>query len=187
MNRIVVLRVFGTAAYIFFILSVFVPFLQAQWIGISIPEMRPGLIRLWSFKGTFSFLRMMNGNGIVVEEYWFADYWCRVQGKGALGVWIEPLLIFIFEAQVLTFPTVILALWKMKCSHFLLAFLLNVFILSCMCLVNEALGLYYLRKFDVGFWFTLCAAGLFFITTLLMFLSTKSLPKTLPNRSYVVG
>jgi hypothetical protein len=132
MNRIVVLRVFGTAAYISFISSVFVPFLQAQWIGISIPEMRPGLIRLWSFKGTFSFLRMMNGNGIVVEEYWFADYWCRVQGKGALGVWIEPLLIFIFEAQVLTFPTVISALWKMKCSHFLLAFLLNVFILSCM-------------------------------------------------------
>jgi hypothetical protein len=50
---------------------------------------------------------MMNGKGIVIEEYWFADYWCGVQRKGALGVWIEPLLIYIFEAQVLTFPTVI--------------------------------------------------------------------------------
>jgi hypothetical protein len=128
---------------------------------------------------------MMNGKGIVVEEYWFADYWCRVQGKGALGVWIEPLLIFIFEAQVLTFPTVISALWKMKCSHFLLAFLLKSSYFPA-CLVKEALGRYYPRKFDAGSWFTLCSAGLFFITTLLTFLSTKSLPRTLPSRSCAV-
>jgi len=107
MNRIVVLRVFGTAAYIFFILSVSFHSFKLSELGFLFLRCVPGSIRLWSFKGTFSFLGMMNGKGIVIEEYWFADYWCGVQGKGALGVWIEPLLIYIFEAQVLTFPTVI--------------------------------------------------------------------------------
>jgi len=56
-----------------FIISIFVPFLQATWRGIGIPEIRPGPQTFWSFKGTIEYWYLDHGR--VVNEFWFSDYW----------------------------------------------------------------------------------------------------------------
>jgi len=160
------LRFLVALTCVLFIVSIFCPFLQAQTGLIGIPERSPGPILLWSFRGTYEYWEKP-GRGLVVEGWWFADYWYRVHDRGALGVWIGPLLIFMFEAQVFTALFAALAILRLKRSLLLLSTLLNVFTLFCMWFVSQALSNYYAKEFQAGFWITFLTPALFLTTILL--------------------
>ena len=158
------LRVLGASACALFIVSIFLPFLQAQWVGLRIPEAYIGPTVLWSFKETHEYGYM--GQGIVVEEWWFADHWSRGEFGPGLGSWVGPFLIFMFEAQVFTVLFAALAIFKVKPYLFLSPTIPNVFTIFCMWFVSYALGSWYAKTFEAGFWLTFPSATLFLVASL---------------------
>jgi len=163
LNRQIALRIIGASACALFILSIFLPFLQAQWFGGGIPEEVSGPQVLWSFKETDEHGYM--GGRVVVDELWFADYWSRGFSL-RLGYWVGPCLIFMLEAQAFTVLFAALAIFKVKPYLFLSSAILNAFTTFCMWFVSYALDSWYARTFQAGFWLTFCSATLFFVALL---------------------
>jgi len=164
LNRKIVLRVLGASACALFTLSIFLPFLQAQWFGMRIPEAVIGPEVLWSFKETYEYGYM--GHNLVVEEWWFAGYWSRGEFGPGLGSWGGPFLIFMFEAQAFTVLFAALAIFKVRPYLFLSSTILNVFTAFCMWFVSYALSYWYAKTFQAGFWLTFCSATVFFVAFL---------------------
>jgi hypothetical protein len=163
LNRQVELRFIGASACALFILSIFVPFLQAQWIDGRIPEVFPGPEALWSFKEAYEYGYL--GRGVIREEYWFAYYWGRGFSLG-LGYWIGSFLIFMFEAQFFTVLFAGLAIFKLKPYLILSSLILNAFTIFCMWFVSYALDSYYEIAFQTGFFLPFCSATLFLVALL---------------------
>ena len=147
-----------------FLVSIFLPFLRAQWFGLVIPETYPGPEYFWSFKQTYEYWDLSTGKFRVARgEWWFADYWSRIgQGIGTPRVWIPPLLICILDTQVFTVLLGVLAILKAK-SRFLLisTVIFNVSTIFCMVLVSCVLDSWYLKISQPGFWLTLASATMF--------------------------
>ena len=160
MKAEMLLRFLVALTCVLFIVSIFCPFLQVIY-GSEFPEHRLCIICMWSFKGTLE----CRGYVLVVEEWWFADYWRKVCDRWA--VWIGPSLIFMLEAQGFTALFAALAILRLKRSFLLLSTLLNVFTSFCMWFVRQALSNYYWKEFQAGFWLTFLTAALFLTTTLL--------------------
>ena len=167
LNRKTVLRVIGASGCALFILSMLLPFLQAQWIGMKIPEAAIGPEDLWSFKKTYIHGYMGDHSVIRVEEYWFADYWNRGgELSHELGSWVGPFLIFMFEAQVFTVLFAALTILKVKPYLFLSSAILNGFTTFCMGFVTYAMSRWYEKTLQAGFWITFCSAALFVVAFL---------------------
>ena len=161
------MRVICASACVLFLLSIFLPFLQAQWVGASIPEEINGPQVLWSFKETDEHGNM--GGGVFVDEFWFAYYWSQAPiqlGSVELGYWVGPLLIFMFEAQFFTVLFAALAIFKLKQYLFLSSLILNAFTTFCMWFVRYAMDSSYAITFQAGFWLTFCSATLFLVAFL---------------------
>lgn len=152
-----------------FLVSIFLPFLQVwrlEWIGF--PEMRPGPQTFWSFKGRFEWWTI---GGNKVTEPWFADYWSQMSYfvfvAQPLGSWITPVLIFMFEAQVVTILSALLAIFRLKPYLLVLSTGFNAFTTFCMWFISEALSSWYSKRFEAGFWVSFPSAALFLLAFLL--------------------
>jgi hypothetical protein len=177
LKRKTVLRFLVAFACFLFTVSVFCPFLQAQWFGMHIPEVQPRPEYFWSFKETYEFAR--TPDGFVVEEYWFEDYWCRGRIYDiTLGPWIAPALIFMLGAQVFTVLFATLAIFYVKPYLLLSSTVLTVFTMFCMWFVSNTLSHWYIKKFEAGFWLSLLSVTLFIAA---MLLSWKRLQKAKPT------
>lgn len=150
-----------------FIISIFCPFLQATWLGASIPEIHRGPATFWSFKEREVSWGLWHG--VVIEERWFADYWWRVGiYADPLELWIGPVLIFMLEAQVLTVLFAALAILKIKPYLLLSSTILNVLTVFCMWFVSYALNPeHYQKNLELGFLLSFSSAVLFFVVFIL--------------------
>ena len=151
------LRLLIAFALVLLSLSFINPFLSQTPFSIAIPEERPvGPLLFWSFKGSQEFWR--TGRGIIVKEFWFADWWKRADWYAygnPLSVWVEPALILMFEAQVLVFVFSALAILQMKRTYMLPPLILNIFIALDMWLIVQATTNHNIIEFKPGFWLTI--------------------------------
>ena len=162
------LRLLIVFALVLFSLSFINPFLLQAPLLISIPEERPGAVLFWSFKGSQVFWRLEKG--LVVMEWWLADWWKRADRyayRNPLSMWVEPALILMLEAQILTFVFSALAILRMKRTYMLPPLILNIFITFDMWLAAQATTNHATTEFEAGFWLTIPSAAAFLIALIL--------------------
>ncbi|MGC9095057.1 MAG: hypothetical protein ACP5IM_05560 [Candidatus Bathyarchaeia archaeon] len=167
--RLIVLRLLIAFALVLFSLSFINPFLSQTPFSISIPEKIPGPVLFWSFKGSQEFWGLEQG--LVAEEFWFADWWRRADWyayRNPLSVWVEPALILMLEAQILAFVFSALAILRMKRTYMLPPLILNVFIAFDMWLIAQATINHAIIEFKAGFWLTI-PSTVAFLTALILF------------------
>ncbi|MGC8998850.1 MAG: hypothetical protein ACP5JW_05595 [Candidatus Bathyarchaeia archaeon] len=70
-------------------------------------------------------------------------------------MWVEPALILMFEAQILTFVFSALAMLRMKRTYMLPPLILNIFIVFNMWLIAQATTNHAITEFKAGFWLTI--------------------------------
>jgi len=168
-------RVLTALACFLFVISIFFPFLQVTWRGVSIPEFHPGPENLWSFKGTIEYW-ILDG-GLVRREFWFSEYWFQrfqlwATQNEMLENWIGPFLILILISQILVTAFSISAVFMAKNKLFLYsAVVFNAFLLLCMLFVTFALDYDYDKYLSIGFW--LSSGGSLALFAAALFLSRK--------------
>jgi len=148
--------------------TILLPFLRATW-GYD-PSYRTTDL-LWSFKKVNIYHQ--EWIAVVEEEQstqWFADYWWEM-GYASYGElsylrWLEPVLIFTLEAQVLTVLFAFSAIVKNKTYLLLFPAISNVAAILFMSYISYELNpsinpRYTEVGFDVGFWLALISASLF--------------------------
>ena len=157
-----------------FVVSVFYPFLEAQYKGLQIPEAIIGPFTFWSFKGTFVHgwqfpLR------IVKDEWWFTGYWLNWRLDGVFQKWTPPVLIFMLGAQILSVSFSVFSILRLKPYVLVLLTILNVSVILSMWLVSYTLDSKYVRSFHYGFYFSVFSLFLYLAA---FFLSRRWLPKS---------
>lgn len=173
------LRLLTISACSLFTLSILFPFLEAAWQGMKIPEAIIGRETFWSFK--YHVIYGWNyGNLVVVnEDRWFADYWQFLPvGIGRIEAWISPVLIFMFEAQILCVLFAALSLFRLKPYLLLSSTILNAFTTFGMLFVTQALSHEYAKTLQAGFWLTIPSAALFLAAA---FLSSRQQKRARPD------
>jgi hypothetical protein len=166
LNGKIVLRVLGAFAWVLFIVSIFLPFLQAQWVGMHISEVYPGPENFWSFKRTYEYRSLYGEFGGGVEDWWFVEYWSQegmVTYPAPFGSWVGSVLMFMFVFQVFAVFFAALAIFKVEPYLFLSSAILNVLTILCMWFVGSALDSDYAITFQAGFWLTSPSAPMFFV------------------------
>lgn len=102
---------------------------------------------------------------------WFADYWHRMQDitlGSSFSRWMEPLLLFMLEAQALTVLFSFLAIFKLKPHLFLFSTVSNVASILFVWGVGSVSSPFYTTVgFEVGFWLSLVAFALFLASFIL--------------------
>jgi len=163
MNEKAALRVLGAFACALLIVSMALPFLQAEWAGMHVPEVQIGPDTYWSFKRTSQYSSM--NTGFVAEQWWFFEYWnptAPTQQPQYSGGTV--MIMFIF--QVLAVFLAALATFQVKPYLFLSSAILSVLTIFCMLLVGNALHFGYVITFQAGFWLTFPPAPMFFVSFL---------------------
>jgi hypothetical protein len=167
LKRNTTLQVLTAVGCLLFIASMLLPFLQVRWTGIKIPEALIGPQDLWSFKETYVHGYLYDGFVVEVDEWWFASYWSRGGEFGPdLGIWVGPVLVFMFEAQILTIISAALAFLKAKPRLLLATSLLSAFTIACMGFIGYAMSRSNEKTLQAGFWLALCSALSFCLTSL---------------------
>ena len=160
------LRFFIVFACFISIISIISPFLHAR-----VPSPRP--IDLWLLPGPSTFWSFMKTEdsqyelGLFKRELLFGEYWSGVRERGeSFDVWVEPVLILMFEGQILTVLFAALAAFRIRTLLLFSSTTLNFFTIFCMWFVNTTLNPLFVRTFQIGFWLTFPSVALFFVASL---------------------
>ena len=148
-----------------FVISIFFPFLQVIWRGVTIPEVHPGPGNLWSFRGTMEYRFNEWGSG-TRREFWFFEYWSQqpqiwYTESGMLEDWVVPILILIFISQVFVTAFSILAVLAKNKLLLCSTIGFNAFILLCMLFVTSALDFCFDKSLSIGFWLSSTSLAMF--------------------------
>ena len=156
---------------VLFVVSVFLPFLSASWVGPMCSSMG-GTVRFWSFKGAYGSFGWRLG--LRFSEHFFSDYW---QGIGSVWSGGRALKLLLF-AQVLT---VLFAVLSLVIRRFTFGglFWSVVFSLGTVCEMlffsRDMKGPYasWDTMFDAGFALASVSAILFFAVFVAYVVSTR--------------
>lgn len=165
-----------------FLVSIFSPFLRADFAGFYIPGYETGFFsswpgEMWSFKQIF-FVWGPSGlaqpSGFVV---FFSDYWLQYWGLGATS-WTGYALMAMFVLQVLTVVSCFLVFVKNSRILIILPVAFSSPIVILASLIDGSLNGNLTRgtKLQLGFWLTLVSTIMFFIAVVAYFL-TRTLQK----------
>jgi len=105
--------------------------------------------------------------GLFQGDLWFGEYWSRLYYTGETSnVWVEPVLILMFEGQILTVLFAVLAAFRIRTLLLFSSTILSFFTIFGMWFVNTALNPGLIRTFQIGFWLACPSAALFLVASL---------------------